>query len=83
MSVLDDNLNELGFGHKPGSTKGRMFSSRFYHPELKMMFKHLMLSLIDDMCELGITDLELRQHQEGVEIPVISKTELRQKVSEL
>lgn len=83
VSILDEQLDEFGFQSKPGSTKGRMCSSRFYHKELKMVIKNLMLELIDEMYELGITDLELRQHQQGVEIPVISKTELRQKVEEL
>ncbi len=32
--------------------------------------------IVNGMYELSITDLELRQHQQGVEIPVLSKTEL-------
>lgn len=31
---LAETLDEMGFAHKPGSTKGRMYSSRFYHAEL-------------------------------------------------
>lgn len=31
---------------------------------------------LNNMYELSITDLELRQHQQGVEIPVLGKTEL-------
>lgn len=31
---LAEILDELGFASKPGSTKGRQYSSRFYHTEL-------------------------------------------------
>lgn len=49
MSKLDDDLDELSLPpHKPGSTKGRMYSSRFNHAELKRYIKALMLELIDD-----------------------------------
>ena len=46
MNRLDEALDELGFAHKPGSTKGRMYSSRFYHKELKHYIVDLFLELI-------------------------------------
>jgi len=40
---IEDSLDELGFAHKPGSSKGRQYSSRFYHAELR----DYILQLID------------------------------------
>lgn len=39
IRTIDEILDELGFQSKPGSTKGRMYSSRFYHAELKQAIK--------------------------------------------
>lgn len=40
-------------------------------------------SEVNSMYELSITDLELRQHQQGVEIPVLGKTELLEALTRL
>lgn len=40
-AIIDEMLDEIGFGSKPGSTKGRMRSSRFYHTELKSAIRYL------------------------------------------
>lgn len=39
--------------------------------------------IINNKYELSITDLELKQHQQAVEIPVLSKTELLAELSRL
>jgi hypothetical protein len=38
---IDEMLDEWGFSSKPGSQKGRMYSSRFYHVELKKQILQL------------------------------------------
>lgn len=48
MSRLDEMLDDWGFASKPGSTKGRIYSSRFYHAELKKEIKSLILELVGE-----------------------------------
>jgi len=52
---IEDSLDELGFAHKPGSSKGRQYSSRFYHAELR----DYILQLIDSAKREGAIE-ELR-----------------------
>lgn len=40
-------------------------------------------SKVNSMYELSITDLELRQHQQGVEIPVLPKTQVLEALTRL
>jgi hypothetical protein len=39
--------------------------------------------VVNGMYELSVTDIELRQHQQGVEIPVLPKTDLVELIEHL
>lgn len=81
VSLLDDQLDEFGFQSKPGSTKGRMYSSRFYHKELKMVIKNLMLELIGEDSKFRAPEDELDR---GIQIGYDTlRAELREKVEDL
>ena len=52
-AIIDETLDCIGFASKPGSTKGRMYSSRFYHKELKMFIKQLIATKETEAHKLG------------------------------
>lgn len=78
MRKLDDQLDEFGFQSKPGSTKGRMYSSRFYHKEIKMVIKNLILELINEAS--NAVDHDNRHTVYGFDL---LNSQLRKKVEEL
>jgi hypothetical protein len=47
-----------------------------YVEQEKQALLSSLVEIINNEYELSITDLELKQHQQGVEIPVLSKTSL-------
>jgi len=54
----------------------------WHKAEIAKLFDQIR-SEVNSMYELSITDLELRQHQQGVEIPVLGKTELLEALTRL
>lgn len=54
----------------------------WHKAEIAKLFEQ-MRSEVNSMYELSITDLELRQHQQGVEIPVLPKTQLLEALTRL
>jgi len=49
LDEIAEQLLEMGFANKPGSTKGRMFSMRFYNKELEQYI----LALITEANKAG------------------------------
>lgn len=74
-SELDDIIRMLHPKHKSGVC--------LREKSARQAIKDLFDKLVNGMYELSITDLELREYQQGVEIPVISKTELRERIKAL
>lgn len=57
-----------------------------YYPELRKAkdeLKNLMLEIVNNPYEMGITDLEMYEHQKGEELVVISKASLQRIVEQL
>jgi hypothetical protein len=84
MSALDETLDQVGFASKPGSTKGRMYSSRFYHAELKHAFRHLMVFVLGAYSDYAISDPDMDAYKEGYNQGVADVlAELTSKVAQL
>lgn len=57
---LREELEELCIGFKPGSTKGRQTSGRFYLPQLAKFITARQDTLIDQIGEPGLNDFNIK-----------------------
>jgi hypothetical protein len=87
---LDELLDDLGFANKPGSQKGRMYSSRFYHAELKAAINAKITELVVaelerlTTSEVDITDIERFEYQyDGLPMLVIQPRQIEDRIAQL